>query len=255
MLSIPYRLRSSPQRIPLSRRTISLALAILIHVLMLLMLLRQVPDMAMPADQKGLMATFTLSREPAAEKKKAATKEKSESKEQPRRAEREQVTLPTTPKPEPEKPKTPDLPFVQMSSADLASADISRMPSRADSGGSTSGTGTSSAAAYGPGEGPGGVQLFDAEWYRRPTHAELSTYVPANAPRTGWGMVACKTVDAYHVENCQQIGESPLGSGFARAVRQAAWQFLVRPPRIDGKPQVGSWVRIRIDYTETPAPH
>jgi protein TonB len=108
-----------------------------------------------------------------------------------------------------------------------------------------------SAAVSGPGEGPGGVQLFEAEWYRRPTNAELSPFLPNNAPAQGWGLVACKTVDHYHVDNCQTLGESPLGSGFARAVRLAAWQFLVLPPRVNGKVQVGSWVRIRIDYTRT----
>jgi protein TonB len=44
------------------------------------------------------------------------------------------------------------------------------------------------------------------------------------------------------------MGESPLGSGFARAVREAAWQFRVLPPRINGQPVIGAWVRIRITY-------
>lgn len=88
----------------------------------------------------------------------------------------------------------------------------------------------------------------------RPTDAELRTYVPAHAPRGGWGLIACRTAERYRVEDCYTIGESPLGSGFAKAVRDAAWQFMVLPPRVNGRPMVGSWVRIRIDYSTLAAP-
>ena len=111
-----------------------------------------------------------------------------------------------------------------------------------------SGSGKDSVAAYGPGEGPGGAPLYYAEWYREPTHAELSTYMPSNGPPTGFALIACKTIAGYHVDNCRVLGETP-GSGFGRAMRRAAWQFLVRPPRLGGKTLVGSWVRIRIDFT------
>jgi len=72
--------------------------------------------------------------------------------------------------------------------------------------------------------------------------------------QTGVNFLACKTVPDYYVEDCVLIGESPAGSQIGRAVMAAAWQFRVRPARIGGREQFGSWVRIRIDYTLRQAP-
>ncbi len=244
MFSAPYRPFASPDDRLRGRRLGSLALAIAIHLLLLLLLLRQAIHPEMPAEKEGGLTVFNVGAAPAPQQK-AERKQES----QPQKAD-DASKEPTRPKPikpivTPNAPKT-SMPFIELSSADMASADIAGM---AKSSGQSSGATGDSKASYGPGEGPGGVQLYEADWYRRPTDAELAGYLPANAPPDGWGLVACKTVDHYHVENCQALGESPLGSGFARAVRQAAWQFLVIPPRINGKPQVGEWVRIRIDYT------
>lgn len=251
MYSAPYSYSENSDRPSLRRRAGGLLLAIVLHALLILLLLTLAPKPVPPPKPQDDLATFSLLPEKAAERSKERAKSSS---------------APKTPNPvtpsrttvKPPKLPTPPLPFIEMSSEDLAAADIAKMPSRTDerasgSGADGAGTGRNSGLAQGPGEGPGGVQLFDADWYRKPTDAELATYMPANAPPNGWGMVACKTVENFRVENCQQLGESPLGSGYARAVRLASWQFMVRPPRVDGRSLVGSWVRIRIDYTQRAA--
>jgi hypothetical protein len=144
----------------------------------------------------------------------------------------------------PVRPVTPPA-FINLSKEDFAAADIAKMPKRATGGGESTG----SAAAYGPGEGPGGAKLYNAEWYREPTRAEMATYLPQRNIGGGWAVIACRTEERFHVTDCRELGESPPGSGLSRALRQAAWQFLVRPPRIDGRPMVGAWVRIRFDFT------
>ena len=144
----------------------------------------------------------------------------------------------------PPKVKVPAL--VQVSRSDMAAWDISKLK-KGDASGGAGGAGTGK--LYGPGEAPGVGKLYNAEWYREPTHAELATYLPQGFHGPGSGMIVCRTVDNYHVENCQELNESPPGSGLARALRRASWQLLVRPPRIDGKPLVGAWVRIKFTFT------
>lgn len=98
------------------------------------------------------------------------------------------------------------------------------------------------------GTAPNGEPLYAARWYREPTDQELSGYLStANGP--GYALIACKTVSGYYVEDCVLESEGPQGSMMGRAVLAAAWQFRVRPARINGREQFGSWVRIRIDYS------
>ena len=97
------------------------------------------------------------------------------------------------------------------------------------------------------GTAPNGEPLYAAAWYRRPYPDELSGYL-STARGPGWGLIACRTVADYRVEDCVALEESPPGSNIARSVLAAAWQFRVRPPRVGGRSLVGTWVRIRIDY-------
>lgn len=132
-----------------------------------------------------------------------------------------------------------------LSRSDYAASNIGRIKGTAGTG---DGTRTASSGESGGdpsiGTGPGGEPMYAAEWYRKPTRAEMVTYLPAG--KLGWGVIACRTAERYHVEDCRQLGETP-GSRIAGAMRQAAWQFLVRPPRKGGKPLIGAWVQIRYD--------
>lgn len=132
------------------------------------------------------------------------------------------------------------LPWIEMTKNEMATADVRNLPKAGSGGGSQ---GDSEVV----GTGPHGETLYAAEWARHPTDAELGGYLPANAP-DGWGLIACRTVSGNRVEDCIELGQSPAGSHLASAVRQAAWQFRVRPPRKNGRPMIGEWVRIRIDY-------
>lgn len=137
--------------------------------------------------------------------------------------------------------------FIELSRNDYRAGDISRMK-RQEAGSGSPSSGGSPGDSASVGQGPGGVRLYAAQWYREPTDAEIGPYLPQRRTNGDWAMIACKTIDKYHVEDCQELGESPPGSGLARAIRQASWQFLVRPPRVNGKPQIGEWVRIRFDF-------
>ena len=100
------------------------------------------------------------------------------------------------------------------------------------------------------GVAPDGSKLYAAEWQREPTDAELAFYLrkARYAGPSAYGLIACRTAPRFKVEDCRPIGESP-GSGMGYAVNEAAWQFHVKPPRVNGDYQVGTWVSIRIMIT------
>lgn len=138
---------------------------------------------------------------------------------------------------------------INLSRADFHASDIGRIRGTAPPPGEAladAGEGSGDNDTPTVGRGPGGEPLYAAEWYREPRPAETQPYMPVG--KTGWGMIACRTIDRYHVDDCQVLGETP-GSRIGQGLRQAAWQFLVRPPRQGGKPLIGAWVRIRFDLT------
>jgi protein TonB len=109
-------------------------------------------------------------------------------------------------------------------------------------------TGTPGDSKRVKGTAPNGEPLYAATWYREPTEGEMAGYL-STATGPGWALISCKTVANFRVENCILEAEYPRGSQMGRAVLAATWQFRVRPPRVGGRPQVGAWVRIRIEYS------
>lgn len=95
------------------------------------------------------------------------------------------------------------------------------------------------------GTAPDGSPLYGAKWYREPG-AEFRGFLSAASP--GWGLMACRTIPNFYVTDCVALGETP-GSMLTRSMLAGSGVLRVRPPRLGGRSLVGSWVRIRIDYT------
>lgn len=222
--------------LPERRRTLVLAVVVALHLLAILALLLLRMEVPMGKKGTGSMVAVNIAA-PTPERAKPTPKP------QPK-----QVRERSAPQPEP-LVTAPDAPPAKWSFGDpaLLEFDLRKVP-KAD------GAPSQMAQASGPpdsavvGVAPDGSKLYAAEWQREPTDAELAFYL-AKARYAGpgaFGLIACRTAPRFKVVDCKAIGESP-GSGMGYAVNEAAWQFRVKPPRVDGEYQVGTWVSIRID--------
>lgn len=238
-------------RIPGGRRTLGLGLALLIEALMLLVLLTLGPGRP-PGVEDGRPTVVDL-----------YTQDVSEAAPEPRRPQpTEQADeRPAAQRPEPEAPRPPQPaptaapampPILQTPWMLPPSAAIPRSANRpAPPAGPAYGPADTRSAASRDtervGTAPNGEPLYAAEWYREPDEVAMRSYL-STASGPGWGLIACRTAPDFRVEDCVALSEYPEGSQINRAVLAAAWEFRVRPPRLGGRPLVGSWVRIRIDY-------
>lgn len=236
----------------MGRRATGIIVALLLEAGLILVLLTLGSSITQEERREVNLTTF----ERPAEQEKAKTPEKSKAPD-PKRAERPAERRPTPeqvqPKPVEREPTPPAVPMIVIPRDQMASANIATMPAPpAPSASSQSKIGPPDTGSSGDtprvgGSGPNGEPLYAAAWYREPYADELNGYL-STARGPGWGMIMCRTVADFRVDDCVALGESPEGSGIARAVLAAAWQFRVRPPRIGGRSAVGEWVRIRIDY-------
>jgi protein TonB len=237
-----YALAAPYARQPLRRRASGLALALCINIALLsvLMTLGIVPAPQAGKALRDIVINFAPEQRSHPSQGQARVSRSQTSKPVPKPP---PIILPVRPAIAPP-PQATDKPtsWIEMSKADMAASDISKIPAAGGAGDSEI-----------VGEGPNGEALYAAEWAREPSNAELAGYLPRRGIE-GFGLVACKTMPANRVEDCVELDQTP-GSRLASAVRQAAWQFRVRPPRKGGHALVGSWVRIRIDYINESGPN
>jgi protein TonB len=239
------RAASYQYRPSLGNRLSAIALALAICALIVLMLIRMGLLPPMPAKIAEKITAVDLKPQGVENKERPQASKSAQRREKPAAA-RTTVTPQVQPNPAPVAP----VPWISLSREQFAASDISKLGRHPAAAGES---GAASGKAYGPGEGPGGMQLVGVDWYREPTRAEMVTYMPHRDVAGGWAEIACKMEEHYHVEDCRELGESPRGSGLSRALRLASWQFLVRPPKVNGHEVLGGWVRIHFDFTAPPA--
>lgn len=230
----------------------------LAEALLVLALLTLAPEMRRPEEERTTVFSFSpernelaapeVARDPATAERDARESPSTEPVDEPIES------APAPPEPVEVSPAPP--PVVAMSREQMAAADIALIPARppaaapprrAAAGPPNIGASSGGDTPRVEGAGPNGEPLYAASWYREPYPEELRGYL-STSRGPGWGLIACRTVSDYRVEDCVAVGEYPEGSNIARSVLAAAWQFRVRPPRLRGEPKIGEWVRIRIDY-------
>jgi hypothetical protein len=252
MRATPESASSYLNRPSLGSRTTSFLISLAFVLLLLWMLIRMglLPDMQSRQAQNPLSLIDVQGDRPSQGQEK--TIKVSHPHKAPAKAASAPKPKATIPPP---KVPPPPIPWIHMSHDDFAQSDISTKPNRAqaqatdgDAQEQSADSGGGSGADNGPGGGPHGEHLYKADWYPRPpTEAEMDFYMSKTHGAEGFGEIACRTAPRYAVVDCEPLGETP-GSGYARALVDASWQFHVLPPRINGRPMVGSWVRIHFDF-------
>ena len=241
---------SDPDHPDRRRRVISFLLTLAAHLLLLLLLVRLAPPFVKMTKSGGQLISFTV----APEAEEAATQARQVTKTTHTRA----TSLPTPTVPPPKillhDKAAPWVLTPGLEKFDVRQVPPSPQPSPAPSDASASDEANGNSSGDRPvAYGPGGQPLYDAQWLREPTDAELAFYLKRARPGPGYAMIGCQMVARYHVTNCFPIEET-LGSGLARAMVEASWQFQVLPPRIGNRMELGTWVRIRFTFHDGKEP-
>ena len=231
------------------RRTLGLALAVLIEALLVLLVLTLAP-LVQPGVKEGRPTLVTFVAPEVSDEAQPAQRPAPD---------RRQAVVHEAQRPRPDQPQPPQPAEPPAAPAPAPPPGI--VPMRWSLAPGVHAPAAPARPLYGPpdvrsaamrdtervGTAPNGEPLYAAEWYREPDHAMMRAYL-SSARGPGWGLIACRTAPDFRVEDCVALDEYPNGSMITRSALAAAWEFRVRPPRRGGQPLVGSWVRIRISY-------
>lgn len=234
-----------------SERTVGFVLALVAEGLLVLTVLSLgwIEQDDKPRDRNLVSVSLEASDTKKAAKEPPAPAEQKQAAAAVQTAPQAQQVTPSV-QPVPSSPTSPAI--VPLSREQMATFDLSRLPRQnAAPAAPARMMGPANFAVPGDskrvGTAPNGQPMYAAAWYREPYDDELKGYL-STAQGPGWALITCRTVADFRVDSCVGLDEYPDGSQIQRAVLAAAWQFRVRPPRVNGVSQVGSWVRIRIDY-------
>lgn len=229
------------------RRIVALLVVLAVHALLVIALIMLGTVRVPPIFEPAAMTVVNVAEErPPPTRATQAPAEQVDAAPSPLRATRTVAPPPKAPAPASDAPSLLDIDF------DLAKTPPAPTKDTGTAVAEGSATSRAIGPTYGPvlgkQTGPGGEPLYPAEWQVEPTQAQLAGYLPNGAAPGTYGIIACRTIANYRVEDCIELEDTP-GSRLAGTLRQAAWQFRVRPPREGGRVIVGAWVRIRIDFT------
>ncbi|WP_156256401.1 hypothetical protein [Sandarakinorhabdus oryzae] len=230
-LTLPRDLWAARRRVPV------LLLVIALHIALILLLLLLAPPQPKGKPGVASITAFNVA---------APSPQRARPKPQQQKAQK----APSNPQPKP-MVTVPNAPPAKWSFGDpaLLGFDLKKVPQPDPAPAQMADAGPPDSAVVGV--APDGSKMYAADWFREPTDAELRFYLQKArfAGAGSFGLIACRTAPRFRVEDCRPIGETP-GSGLGYAVNEASWQFRVKPPRVNGEYQVGTWVSIRIDITK-----
>lgn len=230
---------SLASRRQLSRRSLAFALVLLLHLLLLLALILITPEPPPGGGRDAIVAVLLPN----------VAKQPAEAKPQPPKPRQERQQSERIRAPDPIV-KTPDAEAQDYVLGPVPNIDIRNLPNRRSELAAAAPAAPAASDSAAIGSGPDGKPLYAAQWQREPRDNEVAPYLPRRVPAGAWALIACKTAPQFRVEDCQELADAPRGLGLARAIRNAAWQFRVLPPRLGGQALIGAWVQIRFDFRD-----